>query len=316
MDFLERLKSLMIEIDPNCNEEWLIRKFVEKIRLDIRARLYFDANLTMRDLIKKILTIESNIDELKIVEDLRRTALQKKKAPVSITTNNISFIDSSDQYAASSSNRPTDHKQNCNQHSRNNSKNSFDNNRNRISAHNTDPSISIMHRSNDFNKQQNTKNMNNNHHNNNRSNNNNNNNNDQNNNYSSHDFNSNNDQYNNRSNINNFNNNCTDEYHSNRYDNHGHATKSQRPTMTFNKNSTRTTATANSSNNYKTRWWCPHCERHGHSWERCPFNTESINYRSNSTSCHFPAITANSPPPVSPSPSLYNNSHSENHHGR
>ncbi|CAF4870465.1 unnamed protein product, partial [Rotaria magnacalcarata] len=237
MDFLERLKSLMIEIDPNCNEEWLIRKFVEKIRLDIRARLDFDANLTMRDLIKKILTIESNIDELKIVEDLRRTALQKKKAPVSITTNNISFIDSSDQYAPSSSNRPTDHKQNCNQHSRNNNKTSFDNNRNRISAHNTDPSISIMHRSNDFNRQQNTKNMNNNHHNNNRSNNNNNNNNDQNNNYSSYDFNSNNDQYNNRSNINNFNNNCTDEYHSNRYDNHGHATKSQRPTMTFNKNS-------------------------------------------------------------------------------
>ncbi|CAF3407298.1 unnamed protein product [Rotaria socialis] len=266
MDFLERLKSLMIEIDPNCNEEWLIRKFVEKIRLDIRARLDFDANLTMRELIKKILTIESNIDELKIVEDLRRTALQKRKPPVSITTNNISFIDSSDQYAPSSSNKPTDHKQNYNQHSHNNNNNSFDNNRNRISAHNTDPSIGIMHRSNDFNKQQNTKNKNNNHHNNNRSNNNNNhhnnnhsnnnnnNNNDQNNNYNSYDFNSNNDQYNSRSNINNFNNNCTDEYHSNRYDNHGNATKSQRPTVTFNRNSTRSTATANSSNNYKTRW--------------------------------------------------------------
>ncbi|CAF3029856.1 unnamed protein product [Rotaria socialis] len=316
MDFLERLKSLMIEIDPNCNEEWLIRKFVEKIRLDIRARLDFDANLTMRELIKKILTIESNIDELKIVEDLRRTALQKRKPPVSITTNNISFIDSSDQYAPSSSNKPTDHKQNYNQHSHNNNNNSFDNNRNRISAHNTDPSISIMHRSNDFNKQQNTKNMNNNHHNNNRINNNNNNNNDQNNNYNSYDFNSNNDQYNNRSNINNFNNNCTDEYHSNRYDKHGNATKSQRPTITLNRNSTRTTATANSSNNYKTRWWCPRCERHGHSWERCPFNTESINYRPNSTSCHFPTIIANSPSPVSPSPSHYNNSHSENHHGR
>ncbi|CAF5005601.1 unnamed protein product, partial [Rotaria socialis] len=120
MDFLERLKSLMIEIDPNCNEEWLIRKFVEKIRFDIRARLDFDANLTMRELIKKILTIESNIDELKIVEDLRRTALQKRKPPISITTNNISFIDSSDQYAPSSSNKPTDHKQNYNQHSHNN----------------------------------------------------------------------------------------------------------------------------------------------------------------------------------------------------
>ncbi|CAF4939136.1 unnamed protein product, partial [Rotaria socialis] len=80
-------------------------------------------------------------------------------------------------------------------------------------------------------------------------------------------------------------------------------TKSQRPTITLNRNSTRTTATANSSNNYKTRWWCPRCERHGHSWERCPFNTESINYRPNSTSCHFPTIIANSPSPVSPSPS-------------
>ncbi|CAF5102481.1 unnamed protein product, partial [Rotaria sp. Silwood1] len=38
------------------------------------------------------------------------------------------------------------------------------------------------------------------------------------------------------------------------------------------------------SNDKKNRWWCPHCQRHGHSWERCPSNPNSINYRRNSSS--------------------------------
>ncbi|CAF5089259.1 unnamed protein product, partial [Rotaria socialis] len=36
-----------------------------------------------------------------------------------------------------------------------------------------------------------------------------------------------------------------------------------------------------SSKNNKISWWCPQCKRHGHSWERCSFNPESINYRPN-----------------------------------
>ncbi|CAF5229969.1 unnamed protein product, partial [Rotaria magnacalcarata] len=53
LDYFERLKTLMTEIDPECSDHWLKHKFIQKLRSDIRTRLDVDINLPIRDIVRK-----------------------------------------------------------------------------------------------------------------------------------------------------------------------------------------------------------------------------------------------------------------------
>ncbi|CAF4632789.1 unnamed protein product, partial [Rotaria socialis] len=45
LDYFERLKTLMVEIDSDCNDQWVKSKFIQKLRPDIRTRFDDDINL-------------------------------------------------------------------------------------------------------------------------------------------------------------------------------------------------------------------------------------------------------------------------------
>ncbi|CAF4853636.1 unnamed protein product [Rotaria sp. Silwood1] len=91
LDYFERLKTLMIEIDPECSDNWLKHKFIQKLRSDIRSRLDVDINLPVRELVRKAQNIETNIEQQKIDEKLKLGAHQEKKNMPSVTTNNLSI---------------------------------------------------------------------------------------------------------------------------------------------------------------------------------------------------------------------------------
>jgi hypothetical protein len=68
--------------------------------------------------------------------------------------------------------------------------------------------------------------------------------------------------------------------------------------------------------NKTNRWWCSHCQRHGHSYERCSSNPDSINYRPNSSS-YFSSLSTSNLPSSSISTSYnHTNARSENSVGR
>ncbi|CAF4354949.1 unnamed protein product [Rotaria sp. Silwood2] len=312
LDYFERLKTLMIEIDPECSDNWLKHKFIQKLRSDIRSRLDVNINLPVRELVRKVQNIETNIEQQKIDEKLKLAAHQEKKNMPSVTTNNLSINNNG--------RRPSLHLSSTYSSSPSSNNDYVNHN---ISTHPSDQlhsssNTSTIH-SHHFNNRNNF-------------------------NYSSNNSNNysrNNNQYNRSSRDQNFlvspqhqdinynskNNNMRRNYsHSNNMNNQCYSpTNHTRPISNLNTTSNTqsrqnqlssiTSRTNNrSSDDKKIRWWCPHCQRHGHSWERCPSNPNSINYRRNSSS-NYPSLSAPGPPQSSsvmdeetlssfPSPSL------------
>ena len=90
LDYFDRLKTLLVEIDPDCSEQYIKRKFVQKMQSDIRSRLDVDINVSTSVLVRKAQNIESNIEQQKIDEKLKSATQQEKKHPVILLTNNLS----------------------------------------------------------------------------------------------------------------------------------------------------------------------------------------------------------------------------------
>ena len=90
LDYFDRLRTLMIEIDPTCTENWIKHKFVQKLRSDIRTRLDTDVNLSLRDIVRKAQNIESNIEQQKVDEKVKSVVQQEKKNLPNPVTHNLS----------------------------------------------------------------------------------------------------------------------------------------------------------------------------------------------------------------------------------
>ncbi|CAF5214460.1 unnamed protein product, partial [Rotaria magnacalcarata] len=79
------------EIDPDCNDQWVKSKFIQKLRPDIRTRFDDDINLSIREVVRKAQAIETSIERQKIDEKLRIAASQENNNSTSFIANNISF---------------------------------------------------------------------------------------------------------------------------------------------------------------------------------------------------------------------------------
>jgi hypothetical protein len=289
LDYFDRLKALMYEIDPDGSDNWLKHKFIQKLRSDIRTRLDIDVHLPVRDIVRKAQLIESNIEQQKVDEKLKLAVKQEKKNMTNLITNNLSISSNHRQPSPviTHTQSSIDNNNNSNNyHSSTRYRRDFDD-----SLHNNNSSTD-HHFMNRMNQQTVNYHNNNNHHQN------------TNNRIDVHRNTSNNQR---RGFSNNYSpSNSTNHQQSNSYI-HPHQSSSTNSNNTYR-----------SSTNRKTRWWCPHCQRSGHSWERCPHNPDGVNYRQNSSSNHPSSSTTTHPSQSSSrSPSFHhNNSQPENWSGR
>ncbi len=279
LDYFDRLKTLLVEIDPDCNEKWIKRKFIQKMRLDIRTRLDADINLPIRDIVRKAQNIESNIAQQKVDEKLKSVAKQQVKNTPALTTNNLSSstehrrrlspLSHTDSNNFNSNNRNNFNSNNRNNNNFHSNSNHNNNNFNDASCYNSD------YRSNNSNSNPSSsdryfpnrpdlhhspyRNTNNNHQHNNSS-------------------------YSNRPDSNH----PTHRHPSNVHTRFNYDDRNQSNTFVRPHQSNPSTSDYNqrSSPNNKTRYWCPHCQRHGHSWQRCSANPDGINYHPDSSSNH------------------------------
>jgi len=255
LDYFDRLKTLLIEIDPDCSEQYIKRKFVQKMRSDIRSRFDVDINLSTSELVRKAQNIESNIEQQKIDEKLKSASQEKKHSAV-LLTNNLStnpshrftpgppLVESSTTIPNQDSNRTS-----SNHHS--------------LQYINPNHPDHLSHRSNTYGPIK--KNIHSHHTENYRKN------------------------FNHHSTPSHSNNlsNQDDRYQSpissippNNHRQYSNLSQSVDHLSSIQSNNNH----VRSSTNSIRRYWCPHCQRNGHSWERCPSNPQSINYRTNNDS--------------------------------
>ncbi|CAF3404516.1 unnamed protein product [Rotaria socialis] len=344
LDYFERLKTLMVEIDPDCNDQWVKSKFIQKLRPDIRTRFDDDINLSIREVVRKAQAIETSIERQKIDEKLRIAASQENNNSTNFITNNISFDPVIRQRSLPVPTNTTSSIQ-PNIYYHNNDQNPFNNNQtvditnNCLPINETGCLPNAANNSNCFIPPNNGRNMISYDNQNNYKNNNNNNNNYNDNNAYRYNSKSNNHYYNkNDSNANYIDNSHMfyhDPHHSYNQNNsfkHKHSnTKSNKnsnhnavsscdPFMSYSSHSNHSQPShstmsthVKSSKNNKISWWCPQCKRHGHSWERCSFNPESINYRPNVLLQNSSSTASYSSTPLISSATVYHdNSHKKN----
>jgi hypothetical protein len=77
VDYFERLKALISEIEPETSIDYIKRKFLQKLRKDIRDKITLGLTSSLSDLVQKAIEIESNIIQQKIDDKLR--AAQKEE---------------------------------------------------------------------------------------------------------------------------------------------------------------------------------------------------------------------------------------------
>jgi hypothetical protein len=245
LDYFDRLKALMHEIDPEGSENWLKHKFIQKLRFDIRARLDIDTHLPVRDIVRKAQLIESNIEQQKLDEKFKSAIRQEKRNLTSFTTNNLSVPSDCRQQSPTGSN--TQSFVDNNYRHRHNNTNATDDHQHTYSSQRRDVSPRTSYPTSNRSLHSNS------------------------------------------------------NFHSSR------------------PNSVDATPVNPTSLNQRTRWWCQHCQRSGHSWERCPHNPEGVNYRRNSSSVN-PALssTTSGSTPSSRSSSFHRATSSSqgNDHGR
>ena len=282
LDYFDRLKTLVVEIDPECSDHYIKRKFVQKMRSDIRSRFDVDINLSVSEFVRKAQIIESNIEQQRIDEKLKSVAQQEKKHPSIVLTNNLTtntshrrslaspHIDSSAvglNHTSDPKNfNPPSSSPSHNQHpttdrlsptrldsphhhsNRSIDPNHVDYHNRRSDIHPSNKTDYIHNNNNNYRKNFNHNRSSTNHH----------------------------DQSN----------------HNNRHESYGFSipgTNNRSNSNTFHRFNPVSSNNVNNNNNHSSmnsphRYWCPHCQRSGHSLERCPANPQSINYRVNSAS--------------------------------
>ncbi|CAF4285312.1 unnamed protein product, partial [Rotaria magnacalcarata] len=70
-DYFERLKALMSEIEPQTSTDYIKRKFLQKLRKDIRDKMSLGLTSSLSDLVQNAIEIESSIIQQKIDDKLR-----------------------------------------------------------------------------------------------------------------------------------------------------------------------------------------------------------------------------------------------------
>ncbi|CAF4471991.1 unnamed protein product [Rotaria sp. Silwood2] len=70
-DYFERLKALISKIEPQTSTDYIKRKFLQKLRKDIRDKMTLSLTSSLSDLVQKAIEIESNIAQQKIDDKLR-----------------------------------------------------------------------------------------------------------------------------------------------------------------------------------------------------------------------------------------------------
>ena len=92
-DYFEKLKALISEIEPVNSAEYLKRKFLQKLRKDIREKMLIGLTSSLQDLLQKAIEIETNLIQQKIDDKLRAAQQEdqqdKHKRP---TVNHLSNI--------------------------------------------------------------------------------------------------------------------------------------------------------------------------------------------------------------------------------
>ena len=79
LDFFDRLKLLLIEIDPTGSETWIKHKFIQRLRSDIRSRFNIDPNMSLRDVVRHAQQIESNIAQQKLDDQIKHAAIRDSR---------------------------------------------------------------------------------------------------------------------------------------------------------------------------------------------------------------------------------------------
>ncbi len=71
VDYFEKLKALLSEIEPVNSDDYLKRKFLQKLRKDIREKMLMGLTSSLPDLLQKAIEIETSIIQQKIDDKLR-----------------------------------------------------------------------------------------------------------------------------------------------------------------------------------------------------------------------------------------------------
>ncbi|CAF1499961.1 unnamed protein product [Adineta steineri] len=107
-DYYERLKALISEIDPDTSSDYLKRKFLQKLRKDIRDKISLGLTSPLSDLVQKATEIESSLIQQKIDDKLRAAHKDATNTKTNITTiNHLSNISQSHPSSSSTRTAPT-----------------------------------------------------------------------------------------------------------------------------------------------------------------------------------------------------------------
>jgi Retrotransposon gag protein len=288
-DYYERLKTLVTEIDPQYSENWFKYKFLQKLRSDIRSRLDLDTNSSLREMVRKAQSLESNIEQQKIDEKLKQAALKDKQNTSTITTNNLFARNNTHDstYSHRSPHRPhndlpSPSTQNDNRHRSYHRQQQFSPQSSPRHYHHHENNRSSPYAGNAHSQLDQPRSQNSPHHDGNR-------------------------QY------------PTEEHRCFPPD-HSHQPKP--PIRSHHASNTSPNYTHHSSTGQTPRYWCPHCQRYGHSWERCSFNPYNVRYHERSSSNKTPSpstygsMSSSQAPPDPPSTFQHGSHRSENWTGR
>ncbi|CAF4407581.1 unnamed protein product, partial [Rotaria magnacalcarata] len=117
-DYFERLKALMSEIEPQTSTDYIKRKFLQKLRKDIRDKMSLGLTSSLSDLVQKAIEIESSIIQQKIDDKLRDAHKDNNiNKQTSATVNNL-YNDT--QFNPSATTTATHHKNTSHNNSNNN----------------------------------------------------------------------------------------------------------------------------------------------------------------------------------------------------
>jgi len=90
VDYFEKLKALISEIEPVNSIDYLKRKFLQKLRKDIREKMPIGLTSSLSELLQKAIEIETNIIQQQIDDKLRAAQKEEQKNKnQSTTVNNL-----------------------------------------------------------------------------------------------------------------------------------------------------------------------------------------------------------------------------------
>ena len=104
VDYFEKLKSLISEIEPTMPTDYVKRKFLQKLRKDIRDRMPFGLSSSLSDLVQKAIEIESHLIQQRIDDNLRLAHQHHEKSTKPIGNHILFGVSNTDTV-------PSDHPQ-------------------------------------------------------------------------------------------------------------------------------------------------------------------------------------------------------------